>query len=452
MDDYSVMLAKAKEINDEAAQMRALNGNGALHASHHNFAQASEFFQQALAVARHIGDERGIAETLNQLGNFYYEMGELSLATKCYSESHDLSLNLNNEAGRITSEDGLAKIILEQGEIAASLKRYEEEILPVRRRLGYRGGLMSSLTSILVAKIYLADYKGAEETAQELLELHKKSGDIYRIPLVKFYQALGQLYQGYLDKAGENFTEGLRLAQEQKQKSSAAVGLAWLGYYYLTLGMDEAGLKEAEKSIELAQELGSPLYVMKAQSVLGTAYRHLGRLAEAVQELESVHTVASDMGFVVDEVMILYQLTRAYMDSGQWEKAEESLETLLDLALKCRMQEFIARGQWLRSILETQRQRYDVALDALVHASEVAQEIDSRLTQYLVQIQKAHIYHISSNEAAGRDALIYAQRLQKKLVESLPDETANQTFLSNANALRMQELIQATTKKLTDPH
>lgn len=453
MDDYGLMLAKARELNDEAAQMRALNGNGALHASHHNFARASEFFQQALAVARRIGDERGIAETLNQLGNFYYEMGELNLATQCYSESRELSLALNNEAGRITSEDGLAKIMLQQGDIVTSLHRYEVEIMPVRRRLGYRGGLMNSLTSMLVANVYLGNYKGAEEKSQELLELHKKSGDMYNIPLVRLYQGLGQLYQGYLDKAGENLMEGLRLAREQEQKSSIAIGLAWLGYYYLTLGMDEAGLQEAEKSIELAQELGSPLYVMKAQSVLGTAYRHFGRLTEAVQELESVHTVASDMGFVADEVMILYQLARAYMDSGQWDKVQESLETLLNLATKSEMKEFIARGQWLKSILETQRQHYDVALDALVHASDVAQEIDSRLTQYMVQIQKAHIYHVSSNEAAARDAVIYAQRLQKKLAESLPDDEAtHQTFLNNANALRLHELVQAATKKIADPH
>jgi tetratricopeptide (TPR) repeat protein len=432
--------------------MRALNGNGALHASHHNFTQASAFFQQALAVARRIGDERGIAETLNQLGNFYYGMGELKLATKCYSESRDFSLNLNNEAGRITSEDGLAKIMLEQGEIEAALSRYEAEIMPVRRRLAYRGGLMNSLTSVLVSKIYLADYKGAEETAQELLDLHKKSGDLYLIPLVKFYQGLGQLYQGYLDKVGENLAEGLRLAQEQEQKSSTAMGLAWLGYYYLTLGMDEAGLQEAEKSIQLAQELGSPLYVMKAQSVLGTAYRHLGRLAEAVQELESVHTVASDMGFVADEVMILYQLTRAYIDNGQWEEAEESLTTLQQLAQRTEMREFMARGYWLKSLLETHRQRYEVALDALVGASDIAQEIDSRLTQYMVQIQKAHIYAISGNEAAARDAVIYAQRLQKRLVENLPDEATHQTFLSNTNALRLQELVYTTTKKVADPH
>jgi tetratricopeptide (TPR) repeat protein len=224
--------------------------------------------------------------------------------------------------------------------------------------------------------------------------------------------------------------EGLYLANEQGQKSLQALGMASRGYYYLTLGMDEEGLKQAEQSFQIAQELGSPLFVMKAQAILGTAYRHQNRLQEAIKELESVHTVAHDMGFTPDEVIILYQLSRV-------------LQRLLELAAASDMREFIARGQWLLSLLETHHQRYDAALDALVQASNLAQEIDSRLSQYLIQIQKAYVYHLSDNVPALRDALIYAERIQKKLVDNLPDEAACQAFLNNSHALQLQEIVQA---------
>jgi tetratricopeptide (TPR) repeat protein len=444
MGDYEAMLAKAKELNDDSAQMRALNGSGALQASHHNFSQASEFFHKALAVARRIGDEPGIAETLNQLGNFHYNMGQLEQATRCYRESCDISTELINEAGRITSEDGLAKIMLEQGEIMASLERLEAEIIPVRRRLGYRGGLMDSLYSVLMGQIFVADYKGAEETAQELLDLQRKFGDSYRKPLVKYYQALGQLYQSYLGQAGDNLREGVKVAQEHKQKSFQALGLAWLGYFYLTVGMDEKGLERAEQSFEIALELGSPLYVMKAQAILGTAYRHLNRLEEAVKELENVYIVAHNMGFTPDEIMILYQLARTYMDIQVWDKAEKSIKSLLDLATSSEMKEFIARGQWLQSILETHHKRYDTALDLLVKASNLAQETDSRLVQYAIQIHKAYVYLVSGNEAASREAMIYAQRIQKKLMDNnLPGKDERQAFLNNANARQLAEIVQA---------
>jgi predicted ATPase/class 3 adenylate cyclase len=447
MADYEAVLNIAKEINDDAAQMRALNGNGALQASHHNFSLASEYFQKALAVARRIGDGQGIADTLNQLGNFYYNMGELELATKCYGESRDLSKEANNELSRISAEDGLAKVMLEQGQITASLKEYQEEIIPICRRLGYRGSLISALYSVLVAHVFTANYTQAEQTAQELLELHKRFGDYYRTPLVKYYQALGQLYQGYLGEASKNLTEGLKIAQEQEQKSSQALGLAWLGYYYLTLGMKEEGLRQAEQSIQLAHELGSPLYEMKAQSILGAAYRHLNRLKEAVKTLENVHTEAQTMGFTADQVMILYQLTRAYIDTNQTEKAKKSVQGLLSLAKASEMHEFVARGGWLLSILETKAQRYEAALEALIQASDLAQEIDSRITQYLVQIQKAHVYQLTGNDAALRDALIYAQRIQKKLLENLPDEATQQIFLNNVHSIHLQEITQAISKK-----
>lgn len=442
--DYEKMLAKAEAIKDNGAQMRALNGLGSLHASHHNFTAASEFFQKALTVARQIGDGQGIGETLNQLGMFYYNMGQLELATKCYREAYDLSLELQSEVGRINAEDGLAKIMLEQGEILASLTRYQDEIIPMRRRLGYRGGLMHSLATVLVAQVFLGDYVAAEQTAEELLDLHQKSGDYLRVPQVKYYRGLALLYRGLLDDAGASLKEGLALAREQGQKSMEALGLAWLGYYYLALGLDDLGFKYAADSVAIAAELGSPLYVMKAHAVLGAAYRHAGRLAEAVTELEGVHRVAREMGFAPDEINILYQLTRAYLESGHWAKARVTLNQLLDLARASEMKEYLVRGWWLTAQLETQHQHFEAALEALAQATQLSEEMDSRLTQFLAQTQKAVTYHRAGNAPAARDALVYAQKIQKKLVETnLTDPAEQKAFLNNAYSLQLRQLAES---------
>lgn len=449
MNDFEAMLAKAKVLNDDAAQMRALNGNGALQASHHNFALASEYFQKALTVARRIGDARGIADTLNQLGNFYYHMGELEVATKCYREASELSTEANNEISRITSEDGLARVMLEQGEIVASIRRNQDEIIPACRRVGYRAGLMNLLYSVLMGQVYTADYEEAEATAQELLEFHEKSGDLYRVPLVKYYQGLGRLYQGYLGEARHNLMEGLKLAEEQEQKSSLALGLTWLSYCNLTSGLPEKGLQQVEQSVRLARDLGSPLYVMKAQAVLGTAYRHLSRLNEAVIELENVQINAHTMGFTVDEVMILYQLVRAYIDTQQWKKAQQCLSSLLALARASDMREFEARGDWLQSIIDTHEQRYDAALDRLTEASQLAQATGSRLLQYPVQIQLAQVYQLVGNLADAGRAMAEAKKIEQKLVDNLPQEVSPKIFLNNPAAIQRLKVASAISEKST---
>ena len=443
--DYEAMLAKARELADDLAEMRALNGIGSLHASHYDFSMAAEYFREALAVARRIGDKLGMADTLNQLGNFYYNMGQLETATKCYREGYELSTAMGDEQRQVDAEEGLAKVMVEQGEIAAGLERYEQ-LVKARRRMGYRSSLMYSLSLLQVAQTFAADYKVAAETAEEALELHHKSGDVYRVPFIRFYQAFGQLYQGELGKAGENLKEGLRLAHEQKQKSWQALGLAWLSYYYLVLGLDQEGLQQAQQSNQIAEELGSPLYVMRAQSMLGTAYRHLGRLEDAIGILENVHSVTRSMGFAPDEVMILYQLIRVYMDTDQWDKAEENLKRLLALALASEMKEFITRGQWLQALVHTRYQHYDKALDNLIRASELAEQTDSRLSQYLIQTQKAYVYHLSGNVPASRDALAYAQKLQKRLADTLPDEVTRQAFYNNHYASQLQRVVQANAR------
>ncbi len=222
--------------------------------------------------------------------------------------------------------------------------------------------------------------------------------------------------------------------------------MAWLAYYFLTVGMDKEGLKQAEQSVDIAQELGSPLYVMQAQSMLGTAYRHLGRLEEAVKELENVHEVAQTMGFAPDEVMILYQLVRAYVDTSQWDKVEVSLQRLLALAIASDMKEFIIRGQWLQSLVDIHDERYEDALNILVQASNLAEQTDSRLSQYVIQIQKAYVYHLSDNGPASRDAMAYAQKIEKRLADSLPDDATRKAFINSYHAHHLKEMVEANAQ------
>jgi hypothetical protein len=182
---------------------------------------------------------------------------------------------------------------------------------------------------------------------------------------------------------------------------------------------------------------------MKAQSVLGTAYRHLNRHSEAVFELENVQINAHNMDFVADEVMILYQLTRAYIDTAAWDKAELSLQNLLRLAQTSGMGEFEARGLWLQAVLNSHYQRHDAALNVLAQAAEMAQRSSSRLALFSVHIQAADIYQQSGNPAAAQAAIIEAQNLQQKLVATLPLDVSTETFLNHAPAQRLRQIATA---------
>lgn len=441
--DYEATLALARQLNDDSAQLRAMNGLGLLQATHYSFPKASTFFHEALAVARRIGDEQGLVDTLNQLGHFYANTGELDKGIESFEEARQISITLKDESRRIEAEDGLAKIMLEQGAVEASLKRYQEEIINVRQRLGFRGGLMSSLSSMLIAQIYIADYESANQTAERALELQQRSGELYRMPLVKYYQAFGQIHQGDLGAAGENLKDGLRLAQEQGQKSSEALGLSWLSYYDLKIGLNEEGLQMAEQAVQVAQEIGSPLYELRAQFALGTAYRHLKRSKEAIDMLEAIYGNARKMGLALDEAIILYQLARAYIDIDAWGKAAETTQRLVALATQSSLKEFITRAQWMQSLVEIHHKRYDYALEILIAASNLAEEIDSRLSQYLIQIQKAYVYHKAGNDAASRDAVMYAQKIQKRLTDSLPSDELRQIFLNNLHSRHLAELVEA---------
>ncbi len=441
--DYEAMLTQAKELDDDAAQMRAMNGLGSLQATHYSFTKAAQFFNDALAVARRLGDEQGIADTLNQLGHFYTDTGDFEQGIKCFKEALEISTTRQDESQRIEAEDGLAKIMLEQGEVEASLTRYKDEIINMRQRLGFRSGLMSSLSSMLTAQIYIADYKGAAETAEKALELHRRSGDLYRMPFIKYYQAFGQIHQGELGQSYENLKEGLRLAEEQGETAAKVLGLTWLSYYYLNIGFNQGGLEQAQAATELAQQLGSPLYLLRTKFMLGTAYRHMKQTTEAIQELEAVYSDAQKMGLALDEVMLLYQLSRAYIDVDDWQKVDDYSSQLVRLATASSLKEFIVRGRWLQSLVNIDTEQYEAAIETLNEAQILAEEIDSHLSQYLIQIQKSYVYHKAQNVAASKDAITYAQKIQKRLADSLPDDELKHTFLNTLHSRHLEEMIEA---------
>ena len=116
-------------------------------------------------------------------------------------------------------------------------------------------------------------------------------------PLVRFYQ-------GELGKAGENLEEGLQLAEKNSaKKSSQALGLIWQSYYNLNLGLNEAGVRTGRKRLcKLQQSWALRSIFIGAQFMLGTAYRHLKRTAEAIEVLETVHLHTQQMGLALDEV------------------------------------------------------------------------------------------------------------------------------------------------------
>ena len=112
------------------------------------------------------------------------------------------------------------------------------------------------------------------------------------------------------------------------------------------------------------------------------------------------------------------------------------------------MKEFIARGQWLQSLLHIHHQQFDEALNLLVQASNLAEQTNSRLSQYVIQIQKSYVYHVTGNSPASRDAMTYAQKIEKRLVDSLADDATRRTFLDSYHARHLQEIVAANTQKI----
>ncbi len=445
--DYEAMLQQAKSLGDDHAELQSLNGIGTLHANS-DFSSAAELFQKALQVARRIGDQKGIADTLNRLGEFYYNLGELDKATNYYNEAHSISVTVEADTSRIEAEDGLTVISLEKGNTSLAIQHYVDNIIPARRRLAYRGGLLRSLSNLLRAQVSTGNYQAADEILEEVEQLYQKSGDSYLAPLMNYHQALGQLYRGQFKGAHENLLEGLTIAKKQQQRGWQVMGKMWLCYHYLILGLNDLCLMEAKQSSQMALELGSPLYILRAQWILAASQRRLGNVTQAINDLENVANVARKMEFNLDRVLILYQLGRAYYESEQWEEATQTINDLFSLAHRSQAREFIMRAELLQAMIAVRQERYQTALNMLMQTATYAESRQSKLALYLVKAQQAALYHHFGDQSNTHQTLETAYQLQQMMIQPLSAEH-QQAFLENDHAQQLIILLQQTDFKPT---
>jgi non-specific serine/threonine protein kinase len=161
--------------------------------------------------------------------------------------------------------------------------------------------------------------------------------------LAKAYYAAGYsaLGQGDYVQAKPFFEESLRLARESGDVRLEAASLQQLGYLVMTRGRyvtdaDERARMLAEKSLELARQVGDKVTASGALSVLADRASGRGEDTAALQLFEEGLTLRRELG---DKRLIansLLSLGRTQLTRGEYGRATELLEEGLTAAREIR--------------------------------------------------------------------------------------------------------------------
>jgi DNA-binding CsgD family transcriptional regulator/tetratricopeptide (TPR) repeat protein len=288
--DYTETLAAAPNA---ARRCQALIDLGALWASR-DYAQAGEWFEQALGAARQTEDSLLLARALNRHGNWLVNIGGTAEGLALHRQALALLEAAGDQAGIAETLDLLGMSMGLHGDVVEAVEWLARAVKSFGE-LGDRVGQVSSLgTSVSFGgPLHAETSAGALRSLAEIradggaaLRLARQSGSLASEAYV--HLALGHALNGYgeLGEAIERGRAGQQIATEIEHQQWQTGALNVLGEAYVFALADEAAIEVLEQAFGSALRLRSCHWTGMSASYLALAYLQAGDLARARSTLQ----------------------------------------------------------------------------------------------------------------------------------------------------------------------
>ena len=227
-----------------------------------------------------------VAESLYLRGRAIWRKGDIEGALgwlrPAVDQARALGLrNLEAEALR-----NLGAALFHRGDVDESI-RLTKEALDLARLVGNDSAAGSSLNNLGDELRYIGRYDEAVRYFAEALGIHRRSGERWAMAIALLNLALTTYRRGDPAEAGAYAAESLECATSIGYKQAINGSGLVLGNLALDEGEPLEALELYARSRAVADELGNPPMQAEARVHTAKALVALGRIAEAVPELES---------------------------------------------------------------------------------------------------------------------------------------------------------------------
>jgi DNA-binding CsgD family transcriptional regulator len=298
-DDFTTALERARAATDSSSEWEALYALGKLWAAR-DYVQAGDYRRDALAVARAVGDERLIARSLNRVGNWHVNLEEPQAGLPHHEEALAIFERLGDTAGVAETVDLIAMAHQVGGEEHAAAT-YSERCVSLFSEINDRRGLANALGILTLsgpcyhvssttpfATATAEDELRAPRSLKIAREIGWRAGETF----LRFIIADCLAWHGEYDRAIPLAYEALALANEINHRQWIAGTLRMLGAMSLDLLAPEAARTHLETAHEIAQRLGSRVWIRWTAGPLAVARARTGSLPEAIEVLDGAARVA----------------------------------------------------------------------------------------------------------------------------------------------------------------
>ena len=294
-DEAEEYFERARVIFEELGDRNrtaVVTGNIAvIHHRRGNYPEALEYSRRSLAMREAIGNEMLIGKELDTLGNIYRSLGAYGRALQTLTRSLALRRKFTDIYAIAETEHNIGLVHFSQGQYQRAIDAYKRG-LALASKSGTSALVPEALTNIGGAAWRLGQFDRARANFLASLAIAEREG--YEASRGANLAALGHLAveQGRLREAGERFARALAIHEARNDHRNTVNTLNGMARLHLSRKRFEDAAAVAARSAEMSARFEQNEELWEALTLAGTAYRRLGRTADARRSLrEAVDVV-----------------------------------------------------------------------------------------------------------------------------------------------------------------
>ena len=305
-------------------------------------AEVGEVVERAADVGRRLESSQELAPSIANLWVFQFSNGRLDAAEKISDDLLRIGRELNNSDVLLQGHHcawpvcwGRGALADAVGHIDAGLALYDEE-RHAHHRFLYLGHDPAVCGLSIASQLYstLGYPTRAIDTGERALALARRLNHEPSLVHGLWFVVESQMTRCDVAGATANTGELLKLAEQYGLPQPRAIGRVYRGWALASAGKAVEGLALAEEGITLLERFGTRIFLSRNYCAIAEIYLILGRYADGLRQVEKALRIASDIGESFYLPRLFQIRARLMQASGQTDEAvEASLKRSLELAI-----------------------------------------------------------------------------------------------------------------------
>ena len=430
-DDLEAAVALAEAGRDAKARGRVLAALGALWGGHRDYARGLALTRESVAALED-GDDRGaLAEARLRLGVMLLNIARAGESRRELESARRLFEELGDELGHARTLDVLGM----SSALAGDTERGMEESASAARRLEALGDPLAESSAIVTMALgegHLRGFRAGEPVMRRAVALTLASGARAAESFARAALAQIALPSGHYGLALREATAALDIARSIDHREWTGMALSMLGRARLGCGDAAGALRLHEELREIAESLGTALWLGEARGNLADDLFALGRFAEADTLVAAAIAELGELSFYV--VRPLTVRAELQLRAGDPRGAAATARAAMALSPALRV--------WVEDARRVEGEALAIAdgpeagLAVLANAETGANEIGAAPVSWRAALAQSRLLAEMGRAAESRAAAARALALLEATAADIEDPAMRRSFESSEPMVR----------------